>query len=233
MNTALKNNLTLLAFVTALLGAPRLQAQTFDVNLNTAALSAEDSANAPFYLDFQLNYGSTPESANTVTLSNFQFTGGGALGAATTNGTASGSLASAVSLTASSASQFNELFQQFASTTTDIQFTATVSENGPNGVTPTEFSTSILDSSLGFPAQLFTTAPDTESLVTLNLKSSDTVGSVGAFTSVSSADGNTPVTGVTATITAIPEPSMTAAAFGVVALALACFARRSGKLGLA
>ena len=29
----------------------------------------------PFFLDFQLNYGSTPEPSNTVTLSNFQFRG--------------------------------------------------------------------------------------------------------------------------------------------------------------
>jgi hypothetical protein len=233
MNTALKTNLTLFSFTIAMLAAPVLRAQTFEVNLNTSALSAADAANAPFFLDFQLNYGSAPESANTVTLSNFQFVGGGALGSVTTNGDASGSLGSSVSLTASSASQFNELFQEFASSTTDIEFTATVTENGSNGVTPTEFSTAILDSSLGSPAQLFTTAPDTASLVTLDLASADTLKNVNAFTSVSSADGNTPVSGVSATITAIPEPSTTAAILGGAALILAVYARRSGKLGIA
>jgi hypothetical protein len=227
MNLILKNSLTLLAVSAALLGAPVLRAQTFDVNINTASLAAQDGANAPFFLDFQLNYGSNPEPANTVTLSNFQFTGGSALGTATTSGLASGSLGSGVSLTANSSNQFNELFQVFSSSTTDIQFTATVSQNGPNGVTPTEFTTAIMDNSLGFPAQLFTTAPDTASLVTLNLGTGDTLGSVKSYTSLTSADGNTSVTGVTATITAIPEPSTTAAVFGCAALAIALLARRS------
>jgi len=232
MNTALKINLTRVALATALLGAPALRAQSFVVNLNTAALAAQDASNAPFYLDFQLNYGSTPESANSVTLSNFEFTGGGALGAATTTGTASGSLNSSVSLTASSASQFNELFQEFAATTTDISFDATVTDHGPNGATPTEFSTAILDSSLGFPAQLFTTAPDTASLATLDLNHSDTWQSVDGYTSLSSADGNTPITGVRAAISA-PDISTTAALLGGAALILAAYGRRFGQSPMA
>jgi hypothetical protein len=229
MKPVLKTSLTLLASAIALLIAPALRADSliFEVDLNTALLSAQDGANAPFYLDLQLNYGGAPAPANTVTLSNFQFTGGSALGTATTNGLASGDLGSTVSLTADSASAFNELYQQFASTTTDIKFTATVSENG-SGATPTEFTAAILDNSLGFPAQLYTNAPDTASLVTLNLTSSNVLSDVHTYSSVSSADGNTSVTGVTASV--IPEPSTTAAVFGCVAAMLAFRFRRSRKV---
>ncbi len=234
MNTTLKNGLTFLATAFALLGAPALHAQllTFDVDLNTAALNSQNSANAPFYLDLQLNYGSTPQPSSTVTLSDFQFTGGNALGSATTSGSASGSLGSTVSLTASSSSQFNELFQQFSSSTTDINFHALVSESGA-GTVPTEFATAIFDNSLGSPAPLFTSAPDTQSLVLLNLNPTNTMANVGAFTSISSADGNTPVTGISATITPVPEPSTTAAILGGAVLLFAFCARRFRRLPLA
>jgi hypothetical protein len=233
MNTAVKNNLALLASVVALFGAPALRAQSlvFNVNLNTASLGAQDGANAPFYLDFQETYGNTPEPANTVTHSNFQFTGGSAVGSATTTGTASGSLTSGVSLTASASTPFSELFQQFSAGTTDIRFTATVAEAGPVIGVPTEFTTAILDNSLGSPAPLYTTASDTESLVTLNLSPSNTLANVGFFSSTNSADGLTTVTGVSAT--AIPEPSTTAAVAGCLALLFAFHSRRLGNLGTA
>jgi hypothetical protein len=228
MNIALKTKLALLATAIALLSAPALRAQvlTFDVNINTAALNAQDSANTPFYLDFQLNYGNSLGPANTVTLSNIQFTGGSALGTPTTDGTVSGSLDSGtVSLTASSSSQLNELYQPFSASTSDISFLATVSEAG-SGTTPTEFTTALMDSSLGFPAQLYTTAPDTESMVVLNLSPTNTLANVGAYQTVSSADGLTTVTGVT---TAVPEPSTTAAIVGCVAMMFAFCARRFRK----
>jgi len=230
MTTMLKNTLALFASAIALLGAPALRAQvlTFNVDLNTATLSA-DSANAPFDLDFQLNYGNSALASNTVTLSAFTFTGGSALGSAVTSGSATGSLASSVALTANSTHPFSELFQQFSSGTTDIKFTATVNEPGPNVGVPTQFSAAILDQSLGFPAQLFTTAPDTASLVTLDLSASNTIANVGAYTSTSSADGNTAVPGVMASITAIPEPSTTAAIFGGVVMMFAFVTRRFGR----
>lgn len=227
----LKTSLTLLASAMALFASPLLRAQTFsfDVDLNTGFLGAQDGANAPFYLDFQLNYGSAPAPANTITLSDFQFTGGNALGSAVTTGTASGSLASAVSLTASSSSPLNELYQQFSSSTTDIKFKATVSENG-SGVVPASFTTAILDNSLGFPAQLYTTAPDTASLVVLNLTSSNTLADVGTYASLSSADASTAVTGVTAAASAVPEPSVTTTIFGCAGAMLAFATRRLRKL---
>jgi hypothetical protein len=233
MNIAFKNKIALLASAIALLTAPALRAQTlaFDVNINTAALNAQDSANTPFYLDFQLNYGNSLGPANTVTLSNIQFTGGSALGTPTTDGTVSGSLDSGtVSLTASSSSQLNELYQSFSASTSDISFLATVSEAG-SGTTPTEFTTALMDSSLGFPAQLYTTAPDTESMLVLNLSPTNTLANVGAYSSISSADGVTSITGVTAT--AVPEPSTTAAIVGCAAMMFTCCVRRFRKPQLA
>jgi hypothetical protein len=233
MNTVLKNSLILLALAIALLGVPALRAQslTFYIDLNTASLSAQDSANAPFYIDFSMLYGNSALASNTATLSAFSLTGGTALGSPVTNGSgATGSLASTVSLTASSTHTFSDLYQQFSSSVTDINFKTTVTETGPDVGTPTEFSVSIFDSSLGLssPAQIFTTAPDTESLVTLDLSTSNTISNVNTYTSISSADGNTPLTGVTASV--IPEPATTAAIFGCIGLMFAFFARRFSRL---
>ncbi len=228
MNTAIRRFAVVAAL--GLLGSPVVRAQTlsFLVDINTATLAAQDSANAPFYLDFDFNYGNSSLASNTVTLSNFTLTGGAAVGSAVTSGSAAGSIGSTVTLTASSAHPANELYQQFSASTTDIQFKASVTETGPDIGTPTEFAASILDNSLGVPAQLFTTAPDTASLLTLNLNSANTIGNVDAYSSVSSADGNTPVTGVTTSITPIPEPSATAAMLGGLAALLALGARRLG-----
>jgi len=230
-NLISKNNFALLATAIALLTAPALSAQTltFGVDLNTATLNAQNSANAPFFLDFQLNYGSNTLPTSTVTLSNFQFTNGSASGSATTTGTVTGNLtASDIILTASSTSLMNELYQPFSSGTTDIKFSVSVTGFGV-GVTPTSFTSAIMDSSLGFPAQIFTTAPDTESMVVLNLGAAPSIGNVGAFSSLSSADTNTSVTGVSASITPVPEPSTTAAIVGCAVAMVAFIARRFRK----
>jgi hypothetical protein len=234
MKIAFKSSLTLLASVIALLSAPALRSQTltFLVDINTSTLSA-DSANAPFYLDFTMDYGNSALASNTATLSLFSLTGGTAVGSATTTGSASGSLTSTVALTASSTHPESEFYQQFSSGVTDIKFKETVTETGPDVGTPSEFTASILDSSLGFPAQLFTTAPDTASLVTLDLNASNTLANIGTYASLTSADGNTSVPGVTASITAIPEPSTTAAMFGCAVAIFAFSARRFRKRQMA
>ncbi len=232
MKIALPNRLMLLAAAIALTAIPTLQAQSlsFLVDLNTASLNTQDSANAPFYLDFQLNYGNSANAASTVTLSNFTLTGGSALGSPVVSGSASGSLTSTVTLSANSTHPFNELYQQFSPNVTDITFQATVLEPGPNVGAPTGFVTGVFDSSLGAgsPAQLYTTAPDAENLLTLNLNASNTVANVNTYTSLFSADGSTTVTGVTATV-AVPEPATTAALFGCAVVLTAFCVRRYGK----
>jgi len=233
MNLARKSNLALLASAIALLCAPALHAQvlTFDVDLNTAALAAQDSANSPFYLDFQLNYFGSSSLSDSVTLSRFQYTGGSALSTPTLNGLASGNLSNGASLTATSASQLNEIFQQFSATTTDIQFRASVFESGSD-TTPPEFSAAILDSSTNPASQVFTDAPDTLSLVTLNVTPTNTLSNVNGYAMTSSADGNTPISGVAAAIS-VPEPSTYAAIFGGAVALFAFCTRRFRKLQVA
>jgi hypothetical protein len=226
MNKAMKNKFALIASAIGLITVPARATQTlfFDVNIDTAGLSSELS-DAPFDLDFQLLYGNSSLAANTATLSNFEFTGGGAAGSPVLIGGATGSLSSTVTLTASSTETDSEFYQAFLPTVTDISFLATVTEKGPDIGTPTEFTASILDNSLGFPAQLFTTAPDTESLVVLDLNSANTYRDVQSYAAVSSADGNTPLVAVAATV---PDRGATAVLLAGAALALACFGRWFG-----
>jgi hypothetical protein len=229
MTHPLKSPFALLASALALLGAPALRAQvlTFTVDINTAGLSA-DAANAPFDLDFQSIYGNSSDATSTVTLSNFVFTGGSATGSAVTSATgASGSLASSVTLTSSSSKTFSELYQQFTPGTTNIQFTATVTEPSPNIGSPTEFTAAVLDNSTGGPAELYTTAPDTESLLVLDLSASNTVANVQTYSAYASADGNTSLSNVSATV--IPEPSTYAALLGGAAALYALMSRRSSR----
>ncbi|HEY1765421.1 MAG TPA: alkaline phosphatase family protein [Opitutaceae bacterium] len=229
MTSALKKLSAILAAMVALaeISALRAQSLSFDVNIDTSGLSAE-GGDAPFYLDLAMIYGNGSLAANTATLSNFSFFGGGALGSATVTGGATGSLSSAVILPVSKTDPLADLFQEFSLGVTSISFVATITETGPDVGTPTEFTAAILDSSLGGPAQLFTTAPDTASLVTLALDSANTVGDVKAYSAVSSADGNIQLSGVSASV---PDTSSTAALLGAVLLGAALLFRYRGLFG--
>jgi hypothetical protein len=230
MNKAMRNKLALFASAIALstVTARATQTLTFNVDIDTAGLSSE-LASAPFDLDFQLLYGNSSLAASTVTLSGFNFSGGSATGSPVLLGSATGSLSNSVTLTASSANTDAEFYQAFLPSVTDISFLATVTEAGPDIGTPTEFTASILDSSLGFPAEIFTTAPDTESLVTLNLNSANTVSDVQTYSGVSSADGSTPLSNV-GKVSSVPDGGPTAALLACAVLALAYFGRRFGVI---
>lgn len=217
----------LFALASALCSVSALRAQTliFDVDINTSGLSTVSAA-APFYLDFAMTYGNSSLAASSATLSNFTFTGGTALGSAGLSGGASGSLTSSVSLAASSTNTSSEFYQQFSAGVTDIQFQVSITEPGPNPQgTPSQFTASILDSSLGDPAQIYTTAPDSASLVMLTLNAANTASSVNYYTSVSTADGVTSL----GEVTAVPEPATTAAILGCIGLGLVAGARRWAK----
>src|SRR5271167_2625596 len=87
---------------------------TYNVTLNLSSLAADNPAGSPFSLDLQLLQGSG-NVPNTVTLSNFTFTGGTASGTpAFTVGGVTGSLASSVVLSStvggSIDNEFDELF---------------------------------------------------------------------------------------------------------------------------
>jgi len=203
--------IALAALALALAGATAAHAQfDFHVNLDTSALVS--SSSAPFSLDFQLNAGNG-SFANTVTLSNFTFDGGSATGTATIFGSGSGTLPGSVTLSASSASAFNEFYQSFASTTTGIHFDVAISQNSPGSIAD-QFTVAVLDNGLNY---LASTAGDGTSLVTLGIGSANTLADVGAFATGSA--------GVVASATAVPEPATTAAGLGLVALALVGYFR--------
>ena len=207
------HHLALAALAVALLGAPLAKAgSTFDFQVNLYTTGLTGAANSPFYLDFQLNEGSGT-LPNSVTLSNFSFDNGSATGSASIFGTGTGDLMSSITLSASSSSVFNELYQGFANGTTGIHFDVSITQNSP-GSEPDGFHVAILDSESGLP-QLATNAPDGVSLVSLNIGSANTLSDIGFYSSTSPA----------VTATAVPEPATTAAGLGAAALALVGFLR--------
>ena len=113
----------------------------YNVSLDTSPLIA--NAAGPFSLDFQFTDGSgTNDGNNTVTLSNFDFGAGGGTGLATTTGSVSGDLTSAVTLTDSQF--FNEFTQTFTPGAT-LGFTVGLTTNVDAGGVPDEFTFAILD----------------------------------------------------------------------------------------
>ena len=209
----MKTFLVLLSSALALGGASALRADPFEfhVDLDTSGLLSAD--NAPFFLDFQLNEGSGT-LANSVTLSNFSFDSGASSGSAMMFGNATGSMASSITLSADSGSPFNELFQGFSTTTTGIHFNVSISQNSP-GATPDGFAVSVLTSEANNP-QIPTAAPDGVSLVTLDIGTANVLADVKTYGSVSPAGVS-----ASASASAVPEPSTTAALFGLAATTLA------------
>src|SRR5882724_5965142 len=100
----INDRLSFLRPLRALIGSAALFACTtahaqiaVNITLNTSGLIAKSSG--PFYLDFQLNDGSgTGDGSNTVTLSHFNFVGGGEIGSPTAFGGVTGNLGSTITL---------------------------------------------------------------------------------------------------------------------------------------
>jgi len=114
---------------------------SFTVFVDTSFLVSLAPSLGPFSLDFQLN----GTGGNTVLIDQFDFGGGSAVGLASTFGSASGDLGSAVSL--SDASTFaNELFQEFTPGS-HLSFVVTTTTNVVSP-TPDLFAFAILDGSL-------------------------------------------------------------------------------------
>jgi hypothetical protein len=165
----------------------------YHVDINTAPLVG--SLSGPFSLDFQLTDGSgTLAGVNTVTLSNFIFTGGTPTGSASLFGGATGSLSSTVTLT-DGLFFSNEFFQGFSAGTTKIGFDALLTTNVDPGPTPDAFSLAILDNTL---SNIPTTGLG-DSLMLVNINSASlSLSAVQKFTSTSPS-------GVT--VSAVPEPN--------------------------
>jgi len=217
MKSSIPRNLTTLAIAIAALLAPAAtQAANFNFHVDLNVASLIGAPNSPFFLDFQLNEGSGT-APNSVTISNFLFTGGSASGSPSLFGTASGNLGSSVSLSDNPSSPFNEMFQGFSGSTTDIQFDVSLSQNSP-GVTPDGFLVSVLDSEANNPP-ILTTDSGNSSMLTVPIGSANTLGDVQTFTSTSPA-------GATATVSAVPEPSSAVALIGGVGCLLGLRRRR-------
>jgi hypothetical protein len=173
---------------------------TYTVTINT--LSLVNNTDAPFSLDLQLATGSgnpvtgAGNVSNTVTLSNFVFTGGSASGSPNfTQGGVSGSFATTLTLTNTAGN--NEFAEAFSPGVTQISFNVTETLNtetvGTGTPTPDQFNVFIDDNNTadGFVPTTDPTGNDT--LVSSSLVSGNTASSVQHNT-----------------ITAIPEPGTTA-----------------------
>ena len=197
------------ALLLACVASGRAANLNYTVYLNTASLT--NNTHAPFSLDVVLGSGAqTPNSDNTVTLSNFMFYNG-SVGATTySSGGETGSMSSTVTLTTSTTD--NELAQQFSSTVTEIQFSVSMTNVSDNPFAD-QFNVAILDSGLN---NIPTTDPGGgNTLVLANLSTGQTLSSVQTYGST--ANGEAP--GVSA---AVPEPTPAAALLAGLGLLGVC-----------
>jgi hypothetical protein len=206
---------------TAIPAAQATPLLSYYVTINTASLLG--NADAPFSLDLQLVQGSGNVS-NTVTLSNFSFTGGTAAGTPNyTDGSESGSLAGTLTLTNADAN--NEFAEAFSAGVTSIQFKVSETENSEEVTedlaTDDQFNVYLDDNntSSGFVPTNATDGGD--ALLESPLFENATLSSVQTYSSQS------PDAGVITTA-AVPEPSsvgMLAMAAGAVGFAVRRFRR--------
>ena len=219
----MKNHITLkttigaLVCAGALLNASVTRANTYHVTVNTAPLTSLPlSANGPFYVDYQLNYGDG--SPNSAVVSDVLFGGGSAVGLPTvySGTTATGNLGGSITMSAGPSSPYNEIFQGFnpgSSLSFDVSLTA-----NPSILTPTTFTFAILDS-LTF--QIPTTDPLGLSLAQFDVDSSGHIVA-HAYSGANVPDFGGDYSAITVSVTPVPEPSTTMA--GIAALGFAGFA---------
>ena len=172
-------------------------------------------------LDFQLITGSG-NVTNTVTLSNFVFTGGSAdsSGGIYTTNNVTGSLGSSIVLSSliGQGGQVNEFDESFTTNVTSISFKVTVTPNdevAAGAVTPDQFNIAIQDGN-------GTNIPTTD-LFGGSTLANESIASTNNVASINTFSGTGPDTGVT--VSAVPEPS-TYALIGLGALMLVMVARR-------
>ncbi len=201
-----KSNIGLGFLMAALAFAPAAQAQlNFHVSVDTSTLTSIGAG--PYSIDFQLNQGDGAV-ANSVTIGNFWYSGGHAVGSPTLTGDASGSLATGFSI--ANTSFFNEAYQQFVPGGS-LSFDVTITLNH-EPTTPDSFVFSILDGTL---ANIPTSGVG-DSLLQADIDSHLT------FKDFHPGIGKDPYSSVTLVTT--PEPTTTglavASALGVAALVI-------------
>ncbi len=188
----------------------------YNVTLDTAPLVGHPAG--PFYLELTFTDGSgVGDANNTVTLSNFTFGGGSALGGALDFGGASGSLETGITITDNSVLSF--FSEQFAPGL-ELNFSLGLTSNDDAGGTPDGFSLFLLDSS---GVSLPTLAPFGDYLLAADL------GSTGPIlTAYGSDPSRAPTVGDPVSISAptitpvnsVPEPSTIYLLGGALALAV-------------
>ena len=213
------NRVVLLAGACVLLGASLSQAGQFSFHVDVDTSSLVGSPDGPFSLDFQLNQGSGT-ATNSVTLDDFSFTGGTPTGAPNLFGGATGDLSSSVMLTDAS-NPFNEFFQGFSAGTTNIGFDVALTTDVDPTI-PDSFAMAILDSG----TNNITTAGLGDSLMLVNITSSNvSFSDVQTFASTGANAGVT-VAATPVTVTATPEPGSLFLLAGAGLIALASGARK-------
>jgi hypothetical protein len=211
-------------FTASLLFTQAAKAQTpipnLSYNVTISNLNVLPFTNGEYFLDLNLITGSG-NVTNTVTLSNFTFTGGGVDASNPgnyTNGNVTGSFASSIVFSSliGEGGQVNELTEAFSTNVTSISFNVNATINDEvvgNGVaTPDQFYVDVQDTNGTY---IPTTDASASTLV------SETIASTNNSASVQYFNG----TGAAAGVTAVPEPS-TYLLFGLGALALVIAYRR-------
>jgi len=184
----------------------------YQVTLNVAAL--DSNLDAPFSIDVQLVTGSG-NVTNTVSLSNFTFTGGSLVGSPNFSaGSPSGSFSGTLTLTNNA--PVTELAQEFSNTVTQISFVVAQSTNsevvGSGTPINDQFNVFIddINTADGFVPTTDPSGADT--LLSSTIMANETLNQIGTFSSVA------PDSGVTTAI-AVPEPASAALLlFGAVGL---------------
>ena len=168
-----KSFVVLFAFTVWLSGVSKADS-LYTLTMNTSALAGSGQ----FTLDFQFNDSTglpVDLNNNRVTLSSFNFNGGNAVGAGSTTGSASGSIASGIALT--DAQFFNEYMQNFTAGS-QLSFNIDVTNVLDSSHIPDLFTFAILDSSQN---ELPTNGPANEFLdVSLTGGSSPQVSTFGS-----------------------------------------------------
>ena len=193
----------------------------YNVTLNLSSLVG--NTDGPYSLDFQLATGSG-NVINSVSLSQFVFTGGSSTGTDFSTGGVTGSAPGGITLTNSSLVD-NETAFALSPGVTQVSFLVSETPNSEvvsNGTPiPDQFNIALLNNaSLGENNILTTDPSGNNELVSSTISSNETVASVKTFTSLS------PDAGVSVVVTA-PEPSTYAMLLsGLVALGMVALRRR-------
>jgi hypothetical protein len=198
-------------FIALLLGlAPASHAGDliYYVTINTASLVG--NGDQPFSLDFQLVTGSSTGGhgnvTNTITLSNFAFTGGTPTGTPNfTQGGQSGSFATSIVLTNSSLN--NEFAEDFTIFPTQIQFRVDETTNsetvGSGTPIPDQFNVYLDDNNTASGFVPTTDPSGANTLVSSTINSGILLSSVQTYSSTSSPDPGV-------SVSVVPEPGSAA-----------------------